>query len=80
MKVPVRYYEGRRGDQFDRLLMAELVTSPLIQRKPKSITGWLYRVCCYFKGQNSKYPILKFDLNKNAFAQSIGVDVRGVND
>ncbi len=78
-KIPVRYYEGRRGNQFDRLLMAELAICPIIHRKPQSVVGWLFKVCSYFKGRNSKYSILKCDLNKSAFAKSIGADVRGIN-
>jgi len=79
MKIPVRYYEGRRGNQFDRLLITELATCPLIYRKPHSVVGWLFKVCSYFKDRDSKYSILKCDLNKSAFAKSIGADVRGIH-
>jgi hypothetical protein len=42
--IPVRYFLGRRGDKFDRLITAELFSNQLILSKPQTTYThtWLY--------------------------------------
>lgn len=80
--IPARFFEGRRGDKFDRLVTAELFSNQLILSKPKTpyMHSWLYRVLEQVRQRNPKYSVLKYIANKTAFARSLDVDVRGIND
>lgn len=80
--IPVRFFEGRRGDKFDRLVTAELFSNQLILSKPKTpyMHSWLYRILEQVRQRNPKYSVLKAIANKAAFAESLGIDARGLND
>jgi hypothetical protein len=80
--IPVRYFEGRRGDKFDRLLAAELLSNQLILSKPRTpfMHRWLYAVWLQIRLRNKKYNILRVTANKSDFSKSLGIDRRGMND
>ena len=80
--IPVRYFEGRRGDKLDRLLAAELFSNQLILSKPQTpyMHSWLYRVWEQIRLRNNKYNVLKTPVNKTAFAKALNIDPRGLND
>lgn len=80
--IPVRYFEGRRGDKLDRIFAAELFSNQLILSKPKTpyMHGWLYRIWEQVRLRNPKYNVLKTSANKSAFAKALNIDARGLND
>jgi hypothetical protein len=74
-EIPVRFYEGRRGDQLDRLIIAELLSSQLIQSKPKKspILPWLYNVWKLVR-KNSKYKVLNMRDSKSAYSKALKIN------
>ncbi|NVK43201.1 MAG: hypothetical protein HWE39_18300 [Oceanospirillaceae bacterium] len=73
--IPVRFYEGRRGDQLDRLIIAELLSSQLIQTKPSKspILPWLYKVWRLVR-KNSKYKVLNMSDSKSAYSKALKIN------
>lgn len=82
MVIPVRYFEGRRGDKLDRIFAAELFSNQLILSKPQTryMHNWLYRMWEQIRLRNNKYNVLKTPVNKTAFAKALNIDARGLND
>lgn len=80
--IPVRYFEGRRGDKLDRIFAAELFSNQLILSKPQTryMHNWLYRIWEQIRLRNNKYNVLKTPVNKTAFAKALNIDPRGLND
>jgi hypothetical protein len=80
--IPVRYFEGRRGDKLDRIFAAELFSNQLILSKPQTryMHNWLYRMWEQIRLRNNKYNVLKTPVNKTAFAKALNIDPRGLND
>jgi len=73
--IPARFYEGRRGDQLDRLIIAELLSSQLIQTKPSKspILPWLYKVWKQVN-KNSKYKVLNMSDSKSAYSKALKIN------
>lgn len=76
--IPVRFYEGRRGDQLDRLITAELLSIQLIQLKPRmsTIHPWLYKVWRLVQQKTSKSRVLNMPANKSAYSKALKIDPR----
>jgi hypothetical protein len=78
--IPVRYFKGNKGDRFNRVITAELLTSQIVHLKPKFYYRWLYEIWRYISSNFIKINTLDCSANKSSFAKAFIIDSRGLND